>query len=211
MHKKNRRNLHLIVTYIVRKYRQVLFTLLISFSLCLTVYEINLNIFKLKKIEVIARGIEIHIEQEMIPNQLLFVNSQKLRTQLLNQYPQLADVNIRKKIPDTLVITLETRSPAARVSTNRRLIDVDEQAIVLHSSLDNSASLPVLDFRLQDVADGTKLTDNRVVYCLKLLSGLSTEYMLANVVSLNEVTLRAKVSTTDIFFTQEANPKATAA
>ena len=83
---------------------------------------------------VIVEGAEHHTAQEIQDvsgirqgRQLFTLPQNRIRRQLLDRFPYLRDVNIRLRLPDTVVITLDERQPIAYIEqyNQRWILDFD--------------------------------------------------------------------------------------
>jgi cell division septal protein FtsQ len=90
-----------------------------------------MNMTTIRHIE--AKGLDaiITIDTNMLPNNLLFFPSERVKQLLLKEYPFVRDVTIEKKYPDTLVLHFEPRKPIARIVTPERSVSVSEDGMVL--------------------------------------------------------------------------------
>ncbi|HCM82904.1 MAG: hypothetical protein UW22_C0006G0039 [Candidatus Gottesmanbacteria bacterium GW2011_GWB1_44_11c] len=165
------------------------------------VYTIRYG-FEVQRIEFLGEGMDIQLNGRMISGNMIFFPSQKIRQDLLREYPQLKDVSIRKQFPHTITIIPILRTPFAILATSKASYGVDAEGNVVGVGI-HDTSLPELDIDVGTVRVGTAVTDQNVQSALQFLKQ-STLLLPVSAISTSEdgLSLRAKSGQTEILFTQ---------
>jgi len=129
--------------------------------------------FALRNIEVIGDGIQITIDQTKLEHNLLFVRSEKIRSDLLSANNQIENVTIQKRYPDTLTLTVVLRKAIARITTQTRTVVVDSRGVLLGYSRKDSDDLPLIAFGVPDIPDGMTFTDMRVLSGIAIIRDIT--------------------------------------
>lgn len=195
----------------LRRWRSLLTILLIIFIILIIIYPFTNNFFKIKQINIISHGIDVSVNQNKLTQNWLFFDSRQLKSDLISNYPQIYDINIKKVFPDKLEISLISRQAIAIVKTNRGEIWVDENGIVLSHTPEFSGNLPRLIFNIDDVPDGSQIDNSKVLSCLKLIKYLNNNLDLGEFSNYENRYFQAKIDKTSILFTQESDMQITAA
>jgi len=161
--------------------------------------------FDVTKIEFLGEGMEVEIQKELITGNSIFFPSGKVRTDLLKEYPQLADVIIKKKFPHTILIMPVLRKPIALLVTSKATYGIDAEAKVLGLGYVERI-LPEIRIDIPMVVVGSTLKDTRVESALQFLEK-SASFIPISVIQISEDSLsfRATSDKTDILFTQGAS------
>lgn len=90
-----------------------------------------LNLTTIKHIEIKGINAVVTIDPDVLPNNLLFFPSERVRQLLKAEYPYVYEVTVEKKYPNTLILHIIPRVPIARIHTSGRSMTVSEDGIVL--------------------------------------------------------------------------------
>ena len=180
-------------------------TLILLFSVCGTLmYGIRYG-FTVDRIEFLGSGMNAEINDRLITGNIIFFPSEKLRRDLLKEYPQLKDVIITKKFPHTITIMPILRQPFALLVTAKSAYGIDREGRVIEIA---DAGLPVAELRIDmpSVRVGTTIEDPRVQSSLLFLEK-SKPILPVSVIQTSEdgLSMSAKSDATDILFTQSQN------
>jgi len=168
-------------------------------------YWIVVSIFTIRSIEVIGAGIQVHVDAKKLPRTLLFFPSDNIREDLLADNPILADVQFKKKYPNTLVIIPTIRTPAARLEGRERSVLVDTEGIVLSDADASSPSVPRIVVPIEGLRIGQSVRDPRVTQSLAFVSGIGDILEVTAITAQDSGSLHAVSGELDILFTQDAD------
>jgi cell division septal protein FtsQ len=158
--------------------------------------------FDVRQIEFESDGMEITVNERLITGNVLFFPADKVRQDLLREYPQLKDVLIQKKFPHTILIKPMLRKPYARLTTTKATYGIDEEGKVIAIGT-TETRLPDIRIDLPIVRVGTKVTDGNVMKALEFLQQ-SKSFLTVTTVQTTEdgMSLKAISDKTEILFTQ---------
>lgn len=165
--------------------------------------------FTVRNIKVVGSGIGVFIDEKQFPKHLLFLQTDKIESELRQAYPHLARVEVRKQFPDTLVIHLSAREKIARIFSTTGVFGVDNQGYVIDGG--GNEVLPRLLFPIEHLLIGQKTTDPGVSASVAFLNELSSAISIQSIERSDNQSLVAKTDTTDILFPQNGNPVSLAA
>jgi cell division septal protein FtsQ len=168
-------------------------------------YYIAATLFVIKKIVVTNPKVQVLVNDKLLNRHILFFPSDKLRTDLLDLYPEFADVIVRKKLPDTLIIDFMVRQPAAIVKLPARSVLVDLTGIVLGAAEKSNRILPVIQIGDENAVDGERLKNPAILGALRFLGELNSDIYVREITLEEELTLRVKSNESDILIMQNAN------
>jgi cell division septal protein FtsQ len=163
-------------------------------------YTFCLQYFVLKTIVVIGDGIQIAIDQTKLEKNLLFIRTDGMKKELLSNNDQIENVMITKKYPNTLVLSILLRTPFARVSTKTKTVIIDSRGVVLGYARQNTNSLPLMAYELDDVMDGTLLKNPVVQSGIAIFRDVSPVIPLSSLYISDVSSIRAIYGKTSIFF-----------
>ena len=104
------------------------------------------SIFEVKKIEVsgtekIASAKIKNLISEKINKNIFLADLNGIKDYLIEEYPRIARISIRRKLPDTIFAEIEERKPVAALVKDGFFI-LDDQGIAFEKTLNNSLNLP---------------------------------------------------------------------
>jgi cell division septal protein FtsQ len=156
--------------------------------------------FTLRKIDVIGDGIHIAIDQSKIEDNLLFIRPERMKSDIISNNNQIEDVTIRKRYPDTLVLSVVLRKAIARLTTTSRTVIIDSKGIVLGYARSGSYDLPLMAFGVADVQDGIQITETSVLSAIALLKDVSPTTPFSSLYLPDSSSIRAIYGKTSILF-----------
>lgn len=192
------------VRIVLRKFGKILVTIILALILSATVAVGVTRFFTIQTIEVQGPGIGLIVDQKKFPRNLLFFPTELVRSQLLSENPLLGDVEIRKKLPHTLVIAVKPRTPVARLQTNGRSVDVDKEGIVVSDSMPGTM-LPLIFFDIESVRVGQKIHNPQVSLALSAITAFETLIPIDSITELDSQSLQVKSGTLYMYITQQAH------
>lgn len=164
--------------------------------------------FTIRTIEVVGEGFNIDIAREHSPKNILFFPSERIKKELMVQYPLLGEVIIKKKYPTTLIIHLVPRKPAALLVSRGHEFALDAMGYVV--GIDVGGNLPKLFFDVGSFPIGARVSDTRISQILTFVIAASP-VPLESVEQYGHTALRVRLGATDIFLPQNGDLGAKAA
>lgn len=170
---------------------------------CWGIWLMFLWFFEIKTIEVVGSGLTVNIDQNKITKNLIFFPAAKLRNQILHDQPLISDVIFRKKYPHTLIVEALPREASARLQDGERMALIDRSGVVLGDVFPGN-SLPLLIFATRSgLTPGIKIKDKGVLQALNFIEVTKNIFAIENITRADNLSLRAKLRKTEIFFPQE--------
>ncbi len=180
---------------------RIVIVALLSFFL----YRVLVWISTIRAIEVVGGGIDLAVDEAKLPNTLLFFPSEKIRRELLFDNPILADIQFKKKYPNTLVIVPVFRTAVVRLEGVGRTVLVDQSGIVLADADAASPNVPMFTIPISGLRIGQAISDTRVTQSLAFLRGMRNILAISNISVEPDGSLRSKGDKPDILFTQDTD------
>lgn len=188
----------------LRKFLHIALTILaVLFVSALLSWIVN-TVFTIRSIEVVGEGVHISVDPEKMPRNLLFFPVERVKNDLLRDYPTIASITIKKKYPGTLVVTATVRVPKAIVNALNDTYTIDKEGIVLES-FPEKVGLPLIWIDAPPVPLGKRVTDSRVTAALAILRETEGIIMLTRITSEEGDTLLATDGEMNIFFPQKSD------
>jgi len=136
------------------------------------------SIFQVKKIEVL--GVEKipaeeikNIISEKTSKNIFLANLDGVKNYLIESYPEIARINIRRKLPDIILTEIEERKPVAVLNNSFIL---DKEGVAFEKSSDSS--LPeIIKTTNSDLKLGQKAVD-RIDDILKIIKRIKTKQVV---------------------------------
>jgi hypothetical protein len=188
----------------VRRWSRIIIPILVIFLTGGLIAYISDRIFRVRTIEFIGEGVRITIDPKRLEKNLLFLPTSNLEYDLMIAYPELEDIRIRKKFPQTLVISASIRSAIARLGTNGHVFALDENGVVLPMN-NSESSLPFIRVPIDKIEVGDTLTDPRITRALSFLSAVGETIPILSIDERDTASLRARMEKTDIFIPQDGD------
>lgn len=114
----------------------------------LTYFFIFSPVFQIKNIAVLgtektsAEEIEIMISDNV--KNIFLTDLKKMNMMLLERYPQIANVSIKRDIPDALLVQIEERKPVAVFSKDGGYFFIDKEAVIFEKILEGPSEMLVI-------------------------------------------------------------------
>jgi len=181
--------------------------ILASTLLCLCIFGSIVYVvffgFDVEHIEFQGIGMKAEINEQRITGNLIFFPSDKVKADLLKEYPQLSDVIIKKQFPHTITIIPVLRMPAALLITSKAIYGIDKEGKILGLGYTDS-TLPEIHREVSPVVVGQTVKDKPILYVLVFLEKSIPILPVSSVFIDDEgLSLRAVSDKTEILFTQE--------
>jgi len=144
-----------------KKIRRVAFLFLLI-SVILIILLLNLNIFKIQKIEFIGNEnakiaeVEIKATDELIGKNIFIVNYDKILNDI-SKDPYVDDVIVRKRIPNKINFVINEKKTLFYINNGKYVI-LDKDGTVLE--IDNEVKNGIIEIIGIDIDDDIKLKDN---------------------------------------------------
>ncbi len=148
------------------------------------------TVFDIREILLVGKDIKVEINYSKFPRNLLFFPVSQLREDLLYRYPVLSLVEVKKKYPSSLVISLAVRDPVLVVQTSSQTIYIDAFGFATLPQA-NDQRLPTLAAReIAPVSIGAALEDPIVKLAVAFLGCKLTDLLLLSLEITQERSLR---------------------
>jgi hypothetical protein len=183
-----------------RRDRKIIISVVLILVLTGFSYILFTHLFRLTEIRVIGDNVRIEVDRQKLTDNLLLLDTAAIRKQLLADNIQIGDIQITKSYPHTLVIAITFKSPIARIRTDKRIALIDSGGIVIATDTHADGILPLIDFNVQDVPDGTRITNPDVAAALALVGGVPAGFAIDEVITAESGVLRAVSGKTSILF-----------
>src|SRR3989338_4456876 len=140
--------------YTIRRMAKIAASVIAIFLLATGLSLLTVRAFTIRDIIVDAPFMMIELDKNRFGKNLLFLPTEKLLTDLLNNYPLLSGVRFEKKYPGTLVVHLIRRNTFAVLRSEGNVYALDDQGLVL-GRVDNAAGYPELEFHAGTLVIGS--------------------------------------------------------
>jgi cell division septal protein FtsQ len=202
-HKINRKNVNNFKSFsiFIRKFGKISLTLLILFTITFILYTLFIQLFKLKEIQVFGENVNLQVNQQKLPENLIFLNTSVIEKQLANKYPQIDIIHLQKRYPHTLLITIRFKKAVAQILGGNQRFFVDANGIVLGIPKPGDR-LPVINIPISDISQGEEITDINILKCLKFIKNLPMEIQVKEITMPDTQTIRADIDKTSIIIDQ---------
>lgn len=165
-------------SYVLHRYLRIVLSVCFSLLVITFLGLIFLYAFRLNRIEVDGQGMAIEFDRKKLGENLLLIQTDQLKRELLNNYPLLSDVRFEKQFFGTLVIHLVKRDPSAALVSQNNIFFLDQNGYVLGQSGDSSL-YPTIRIDSEAMPIGARVSDPRIRSCLLFfvsLAELTHEY-----------------------------------
>lgn len=193
----------------LRKYLHIALTILAVFFVSALLSWIVNTVFTVRSIEVVGEGVRISIDPEKMPRNLLFFPVERVKNDLLRDYPTIASITIKKKYPGTLVIMATLRVPKAIVVTLNSTYAIDKEGVVLEEYPEKTL-LPIIRIDVPPAPLGKRMTDPRITVGLSFLRDTEGSIAITRITSGEGDTLQATDGIMNILFSQKSDIQAIA-
>jgi len=112
---------------------------LICFSSFFQIKEIKISGNQKVSIENLENLVREKIGQKILffPSESIFLaNLKEINEAILEKFPQLAKVNLKRSFPDTMLIEIEERKPVAIFLQNENIFFIDREGIIFEQVVD---------------------------------------------------------------------------
>lgn len=159
--------------FALRRLRKIAVGTGLIFTICLGVYLIITRGFKIENIEVRNYPAEVIFNREKVTDNLIFFPAEKVRAEILRTNPGLADIQILKKFPRTLVFILVPRSNMARLSSGGSVYMLDRDGVVLGEALGSNSTPLVISESNKRYIVGEQVATTETRSAVSLIAELS--------------------------------------
>lgn len=165
-------------------FSQILLVLLLSFIIFLAIY--GLNQFRLRRVYLISPA-KINNGLGILNGEnLLFLDRDKISRYLLQQNIEVKSAEIRKILPNTLVIILNFRQPIAKISNNfAKDYYLDDEGVLLPFETKSWDDAPIIEAGSISLLIGAK-PDWRVAKIIEYINGFKREDTLVQKIIVDE-------------------------
>jgi len=182
-----------------------IFRIFLFIALCLCIcYGIFVGIvkmFQVTDIEVMADWMQFEVNQKRFVTNILFFPSDTIRSEMLDQYPQLKDVEIRKKYPHTIQIFPVLRTPIAVLVTSKGNYAIDEAGTVIQP-VSETTQYPTITIDVDTIRVGGTIKEESIVGALSFLTLSKDIGVVQNITTFDSESIIAKMDTMNIIIPQ---------
>lgn len=193
-----------MIPRLIRQYGRRLVLVLVVATVSFGAYVVLTSVFRLRTIEYVGQAAVIEIDESRIPGNVLFFPADKIRKTLLADHPELKDVLLFKRFPNTLRIEPIFREPVIVLSTGDRMVLVDREQVVVGYAT-GTERYPVVRLPVSVEKKGQRLNDPRVGTAIALLAATAPLVRFTEVTEIDSQSLSFRGDGTEIFITQNAD------
>ncbi len=165
---------------LLKKFFNFLIFFLLIFILYLIISRI-IFLFRIKNIIIVAetqnrinlRGLK-PLENQII----VFVNENKIKTDLIRENPLVENITLRKKLPDTLFLIPHFSRPIAQIQVNNGFFHLSKNGRILKKTKDKDTFLPLINFyqkfSYRSYQTGDYLKYAEIIYSLKAIEKIKS-------------------------------------
>ncbi len=167
------------------------------------------TVFTIRSIEVMGEGVRISVDPAKMPRNLLFFPIERVKNDLLRDYPTIATITMKKKYPGTLIITATLRVPKAIVVTGNSTYSIDKEGVVLEE-YPEKVFLPIIRIDVPPAPLGRRMADPRITAALSFLRDTEGSIAITRITLGESDTLQATDGVMNILFPQTSDLQAIA-
>ncbi len=187
--------------YTIRRMVKIAASVIAIFLLATGLSLLTARAFTIRDIIVDAPFMMIELDKNRFGKNLLFLPTEKLRTDLLNNYPLLSGVRFEKKYPGTLVVHLIRRNTFAVLRSEGNVYALDDQGLVL-GRVDNAAGYTELEFHAGILVIGSTVTHPGVISGLAFIKRVGRDIPITRIFERDSLSIQAVSGHTNIFLPQ---------
>ncbi|KKU80653.1 hypothetical protein A2875_01295 [Candidatus Gottesmanbacteria bacterium RIFCSPHIGHO2_01_FULL_46_14] len=162
-------------------------------------------LFALENIEVAPDTLQVTVNEDKMPKNLLFFPAGKVREDILRDNPILASLQLKKKFPHTLVIIAKRREPIAIIRLESIVGLIDREGYIVGID-DGTAFLPRIALEPFPVAVGQHVIDQSVRAALTLIAALPQEYTVQQITRFDRLSIMGELGEINIIIPQDIDP-----
>ena len=114
----------------------------------LTYLFIFSSVFQVKNITILGNektsAEEIRIIISNNTKNIFLADLEKIDIMLLEKYPQIANVSIKRNLPNALLVEIEERKPVAVIFKNEEYFFIDKEAVIFEKILERGSEMLVI-------------------------------------------------------------------
>ena len=165
----------------------VLFSLIIFSSVTIFKYITNWNYFSLEHIEVRGENLSTNEAARYcdveLPQNTISLDVDILANHIKNIHPDLKQVKIERKLPDTLIVVINRRKPVAQAEVHGEYYLVDSECFIICKLSLRENGLPVVNgLRKSEISD----TKNGICLSEKLRKAIDLFRTYKSIISENK-------------------------
>lgn len=187
--------------YTIRRFLKILAGVILSLFSIAGISLLVVRAFTITNVVVDAPFMSIELDAARFGKNLLFLPVDKLKADLLNTYPLLAQVRFEKRFPGTLVVHLSRRNTHFVLHSAGNTYALDENGLVL-GGIDNRSGYPELEFNAGILVTGNPVTHPGVKASIVFLRQLAGRVPVSRVKERDSSSIQAISGHTNIFLPQ---------
>lgn len=196
--------------YTVRRTLRIMGVIVLIILLAVLFGFLIARAFELKRVEVEGAGIAVSVNRDKLGQSLLFLQTARVREELLENYPLLFSVRFEKKFPDTLIIHLIKRQPYVILVSRGIQYPLDRDGYVL-DAVPRESGYPVFFLDTPPLSVGSPVKEEKVRTGLTFLTALSGSVPVSTIREVDGAYLAARSGNTNIFLPQKGDIRGKAA
>ena len=161
-------------------------------------------LFALENIEVAGDGLGVTVNEEKMPNNLLFFPAEKVKEEILRDNPILGSLELKKKFPHTLIVVAKRRDPIARITLESIVGLIDREGYIVGID-DGTNSLPLITLEPLRVSVGEQVSDESVRAALALIAALPPHYVMRKITRFDRLSIMGETEVLNIVVAQNSD------
>lgn len=150
------------------------------FILYLIISSIN-SLFRIKNIVIVTdKQNPTHIKGlKSLENQIIFfANESKLKNDLILENPLIERIDVKKKLPNTIILIPYFSTPIAQIEVNNGFFHLSKNGRILKKTIDKINFFPLITFyqkfNYQSYQAGNYLKYSEIIYSLKAIEKIKS-------------------------------------
>lgn len=161
-------------------------------------------LFALENIEVAGDTLQVAVNEEKMPNNLLFFPAEKVKEEILNDNPIVGSLELKKKFPHTLVIVARRREPIAKITLESIVGLIDREGYIIGID-DGVRALPLITLEPLRVSVGQQERSESVRTALALIAALPPPYVMRKITRFDRLSIVGELQETNIIVPQSSD------
>lgn len=165
------------------------------------------QVFRLQTLVVVGNNFQVAIDEKRLAKNVLFFPSERLRQELLNDYPILEDVIFRKQLPHAIEMSVLVREPVLEIQTPKQVVFVAHGGVTTAPPLINNRILPILHIDLPPVSVGKLITHPLVQVAVRFIEEKPSELQVSRMQAMDFGSLSVFTDMTEVVLTSGGDMK----
>jgi len=192
------------ISVILRRYGKFGIFILVCIVFTAFLYTLVSHLSTIRRIELVGSNLKIELNEQKFPSNLLFFPEDKIKRELLREYPLLSDVDFDRIFPFTLKLTIYSRVPQAKLVSGKRAFYIDEEGVIIGNAIDNS-QLPTIIIPDESIRIASRKTDELTTQSLRVVRLFSPIIAVESITATQSSNIQVKTNVTSIYITQKSD------